>query len=122
MRQRCNNPNNPNYPNYGGKGVRICDEWNDYQSFRNWAEANGYNDSLSIDRIDPNGSYCPENCRWADDKVQMNNQTRNRKICYKGKTKTMAQWADLFGLSYSAMQHRIERGWSMDRIEMQKQR
>lgn len=122
MRQRCNNPKNPSYPCYGGKGVIICDEWNEYQGFREWALANGYDDSLSIDRIDPDGNYCPSNCRWADDKTQMNNQTRNRYFEYEGKRYTMAQLAEKFHLSYSAMQHRIERGWDMERIINQEQR
>lgn len=122
MRQRCNNPKNPSYPRYGGKGVTICDEWNDYQGFRNWALSNGYDDTLSIDRINPDGNYCPKNCRWADDKTQMNNQTRNHFIEYKGQRYTMAQLADKLHLSYAAIQHRIERGWDIERIIKQEQR
>lgn len=110
MRRRCNNPKNSRWENYGGKGVKICHEWNDYQAFRKWAYANGYNDSLSIDRIDPNGDYCPENCRWADAKVQANNQTRNRRFEYQGEVYTMSQLAEKMGLTYSALQHRVERG------------
>lgn len=122
MRQRCHNPNNPSYPHYGGKGVKICEDWQEYIGFRTWALSNGYSDELSIDRIDVNGDYCPENCRWVDDKVQMNNQSRNRKIFFDGKQYTMSQLADKLGLSYSAIQHRIERGWDIDRIAHQKQR
>ena len=122
MRQRCLNPNNPSYPHYGGKGVKICAEWMDYIVFRKWAMANGYTDELSIDCVDVSGDYCPENCRWVDDKTQMNNQTKNRKICYEGEHYTMSQLAELLGLSYSALQHRTERGWSIERIVNQKQR
>ena len=64
MRQRCNNPNHQAYNLYGGKGVRLCDEWNDYKAFKTWAMSNGYKDPLSIDRIDHNEGYNPDNCRW----------------------------------------------------------
>ena len=75
IKQRCYNSNNPNYPNYGGRGVRVSDEWLDsYTAFENWALSNGYNDNLTIDRINVNGDYEPGNCRWADLKVQSNNK------------------------------------------------
>lgn len=115
MRQRCNNPNNPSYPHYGGKGVRICDEWNEYSGFRAWALANGYDETKSIDRIDVDGDYCPENCRWADAKTQANNTTRNRFIMFRGKKRTMAEIADLLRVSYSTIQHRVERGQALER-------
>ena len=80
MRQRCNNPNNTSYEHYGGRGISICDEWNDYVNFRNWAYANGYDDTLSIDRINNDGNYEPSNCRWVNNEIQTNNQSRNRII------------------------------------------
>lgn len=117
MKRRCYDKSNKRYENYGGKGVIVCDEWkNDYLSFRKWAYANGYNDELTIDRIDVNGNYEPSNCKWSSWKEQMNNQTRNRFLAYKGKTMTMSQWAELLGLTYGAMNHRVQRGWSMERI------
>lgn len=115
MRQRCNNPNNPSYPHYGGKGVRICDEWSEYVGFRAWALANGYDETKSIDRIDVDGNYEPSNCRWADSKTQANNTTRNRRIPFRGKRMTMSEIADVLGVSYSTIQHRVERGQALER-------
>ena len=114
MRQRCNNPNNPSYRNYGAKGVRICDEWKEFAGFRNWAMANGYKESLSIDRIDVNGNYEPDNCRWADDTTQANNTTRNRLIDFHGEMLTMAEIARKLGTTYSTIQHRVERGQPLE--------
>lgn len=77
MRQRCNNPNDKDYEQYGGRGIKVCAEWdNSSESFINWALQNGYADNLSIDRKDVNGNYCPENCHWATDTEQV----RNRRI------------------------------------------
>lgn len=116
MRRRCYDQSNKRYAQYGGRGITICPEWDDYAVFRFWAMSNGYRDDLSIDRIDVDGNYCPENCRWATTTEQMNNMTRNRILSFGGKSMTMSEWAKDLGISYGTMNHRVQRGWSMERI------
>lgn len=83
MRQRCNNPNRAAYKLYGGKGVKVCEEWSEYQRFKEWAMANGYADNLCIDRIDPNKGYFPQNCRWisaSENTARANKNHKSRKL------------------------------------------
>ena len=83
MRQRCNNPNRTAYNLYGGKGVKVCDEWNDYLKFKEWATTHGYADNLSIDRIDSSKGYYPENCRWitpSENTARANKNHTTRKV------------------------------------------
>lgn len=116
MRQRCSNPNRDDYSRYGGRGISVCEEWDDYKVFRKWALDNGYNDKLTIDRIDVNGNYEPSNCRWVDYDVQANNVRTNRIIEYKGKKMTMSEFANFLGMSYSTVQHRLDRNWPIEKI------
>lgn len=117
MKRRCCDPNNKRYALYGGRGIKVCNEWlNDYMAFRNWAMANGYADNLSIDRIDNDKGYFPENCRWATTKVQENNMSRNHLLAYNGQTHTISEWAEILGMSYDTVNHRIDRKWPMERI------
>lgn len=107
MKQRCTNPKNPAYKNYGGRGITICDEWLSFSVFMTWALENGYSENLTIDRIDVNGSYCPENCRWITMKEQGFNRRNNHIITYNGKTQTMRQWADELGKDYEVIAKRL---------------
>lgn len=110
---RCYNPNNAAYKNYGARGITMCDEWvDDFYAFRDWAIENGYDESLSLDRIDNNKEYSPENCRWTDDKTQSNNRRSNHYITINGVTKTMMQWSEENNISYGTVQSRLRKGWS----------
>lgn len=115
MKWRCYNPKAHGYKWYGERGIKVCDEWrNDVVAFWNWAQENGYADSLTIDRIDSNGDYCPENCRWATYKEQANNQRSNRKIEYRGEVKTLQQWVETLGLSIDTVSDRLRDGWNVE--------
>lgn len=117
MKQRCHCETSHDYKNYGARGIIVCDEWrNDFSAFRDWALDNGYTDKLSIDRIDVNGSYCPENCRWTDCKTQNRNRTTNVIVSYRGKEYNYAELAEIAGISYGALYARINHfGWSVEK-------
>lgn len=116
MLQRCENPKAYYFDHYGGRGIRVCQEWRDsFEAFRAWALSNGYSDDLTIDRIDNDGNYCPENCRWADSFTQCNNMRSNRMISFGGKTMSLSQWARELGISRSTLAVRICKGWSIQR-------
>lgn len=112
MRERCTNPKHKNYSIYGGRGIKICEEWNQFDSFYNWAVCNGYSDDLTLDRIDVNQGYSPENCRWISQKEQCNNTRRNIKVSIDGEVKTLKQWSKINGLNYGTVSSRIKRGWT----------
>lgn len=115
MKRRCSDPSNKRWENYGGKGVKVCDEWNrDFKAFRDWSFSHGYQDNLTIDRIDINGDYCPENCRWADAITQQNNTSRNAWVVIRGEKMTLANAARKLNLSYSTVAHRYQRGQEID--------
>lgn len=111
MRKRCRDKNVQHYDRYGGRGIKVCDEWNiEFMPFYEWAMANGYKEGLSIDRIDNNGSYEPSNCRWVSSREQKWNTSQNVFIEHDGERKCLAQWCEELGVSYSAASARIERG------------
>lgn len=114
MRRRCSEIQNKDYPNYGGRGISVCAAWEEYAVFRDWAYANGYNENLSIDRIDVNGDYTPCNCRWVDCKAQNNNRRNNHNITYYGETHTVAQWSEITNIPPKTIGCRLRAGWSVE--------
>ena len=116
MKGRCNNSNVECYPNYGGRGIKVCEEWEkDYSAFKAWALENGYVVGLSIDRIDSNGNYEPQNCRWISIKAQQNNKRNNRRVPYNDEILTIAKWAERTGISKTTIRRRLDAGWSVER-------
>lgn len=113
MMRRCNTPSSSEYHNYGGRGISVCDSWHDFTSFYEWAIQSGYLPLMTLDRIDNNGNYCPENCRWVDMKSQSNNRRTNLLIEYDGRTQTATQWADELGISRQTLLYRLKSGWSL---------
>lgn len=103
------------YKNYGGRGIDICKDWLDFCCFKNWALQNGYQDTLTIDRIDVNGNYCSENCRWVDRKTQNRNTRQNVCITFGGKTQCAADWADELNIEPARIRERLKRGWSVEK-------
>jgi hypothetical protein len=121
MKSRCHVPTDDQYYRYGGRGIKVCDEWyKDFMKFYNWSIANGYSDELSIDRIDNDKGYCPENCRWATTKIQANNTSRNKYVTYNGETHTIAEWSDVIGIKQNTLTYRLRRGWSIERALTEK--
>ena len=111
MRQRCEKPYHTGYVSYGAKGVRVCKAWREsFTAFKTWADAAGYNDTLSIDRIDPNGNYKPENCRWAAIKEQAENKREGCYVEIDGVTKTVSQWARDEGMHLTTLYRRYYKG------------
>ncbi len=111
MKRRCLNPNYHEYHLYGGRGIKVCNEWLGFVEFYKWAMNNGYKDDLSIDRINQDGNYEPNNCRWETCKRQANNRRSNLTIEYQGQTKPLKQWAEDLGLNYKMLYKRFKLGW-----------
>lgn len=121
MKQRCYNKHNTSYKYYGKRGIKMCDEWlNDFMNFYTWAMTNGYNDKLSIDRIDVNGNYEPNNCRWATRKQQARNRRSNKYYTINGKTHCIKEWCKILNLNYKTVYTRLSRGWLVEKaLEME---
>ncbi len=115
MCTRCYNSNATHYKNYGGRGIKVCDEWlTDKVLFFEWAKSNGYNETLTLDRIDVNGNYEPSNCRWVMPKIQMQNTHNTIQVTIKGETKCLKEWAKIYNINYGTLTNRLFRsGWDL---------
>lgn len=117
MKQRCYNPNRREYKNYGGRGIGVCSEWlSGFDVFSNWAYSNGYCDNLTLDRINNNGNYEPNNCRWVSMKAQSNNKRGNIIVAYNGEEMTLSECADKYGVDYHTLYVRTQQlGWDLEK-------
>lgn len=121
MIARCYNVNNDRYKNYGARGIKVCDEWrNDRTKFFEWALNNGYDATLprgqqTIERIDRNGNYCPENCTFVDYVAQANNRSTNHFITYGNETHTIREWEKIKGINPGTLWSRLKSGWDVEK-------
>jgi hypothetical protein len=117
MKERCYNSKSQNYSRYGGRNITVCSNWlNSFESFAKWAFNNGYKDSLTIDRIDFNGNYTPENCKWSTIKEQANNRRSNVLITFNGETMNLLQWSERINLPYGTLYSRLyQRSWPIEK-------
>lgn len=117
MKNRCNNTKCKAYKDYGQRGIKVCDEWQeDFMSFYNWAIKSGYKDELSIDRIDNNKGYSPDNCRWATKRQQANNTRLTKKVTILGETKTFYEFEKQYGIPAQLMHSRYNKGFRDDKV------
>lgn len=119
MKARCKNPNRPEYKHYGGRGISVCPDWENFANFQEWAITNGYQDHLTLDRIDVNGNYYPKNCRWATYEEQANNKRKTIKITVGDETHTISEWCKITNVPETAIRHRIHYGWEPQKIVYQ---
>lgn len=117
IKDRCYNENSKDYINYGSRGITICEEWLiNFESFYNWSMENGYKEDLTIDRINNDLGYSPDNCRWVSMKIQINNTRKNINITIGGITKTASEWADISGINSKTIIYRFKNGWDEDKL------
>lgn len=116
MKQRCDNKNNIRYTNYGGRGIKVCESWYDYSNFYNWAIANGYVKGLTIDRINNNGDYKPDNCRFISNEVQQLNKSNNRLVTINNITMTIKEWCVKYGINRNTFVYRLNNGWLDEKL------
>ena len=117
MKTRCYNPHHDRYKDYGGRGITVCDEWREnFIAFYEWSISNGYSQGLQIDRINNDGPYAPDNCRWTTRKVQANNRRTNHPITFMGETHTIKEWSEITGIHQNTIRARLEKGLPLQEI------
>ena len=121
MIHRCENKNDKHYSDYGGRGIKVCDEWHSYDNFESWALSSGYDSDApfskcTLDRIDFDGNYAPDNCRWVDQQTQANNTRRNRYLTYHGVKHTFAEWSRIYNLKSDYIASRVNKGMTAEEI------
>lgn len=117
MKRRCTNPHAKDFINYGANGIKVCKDWNSFQNFYKWAMENGYDENAkkgkcTLDRINNNGNYEPNNCRWVTVKEQANNRKTNHFITINNETHTIAEWAEIYNIKSYIISNRIRRNWN----------
>ena len=122
MFSRCDNPKDKSYPYYGGKGITVCEEWRDSSAFTQWALQNGYQASLTIDRIDPKGNYCPKNCRWISKEENSRYNSNTNRITVEGTTKCGKEWARFLMLGENYINRYLRKNGMDKTVEYIKQR
>lgn len=115
-RQRCRNKNCPNYKYYGGRGIEFYSGWDDFLKFKDWAELNGYSNNLTLERVDVNKSYCPENCKWINNFYQQSNTRKNRKVEHNGEVLHVSEWARRLNTERSDILYHLNQGKSIQDI------
>jgi len=116
MLERCSNEDLKFFKHYGGRGISVCAEWKDMNKFIDWANRNGYKKGLEIDRIDNDGNYIPNNCRFTTRKEQLLNTRRNIKVMINGVTKSVSEWAEEYDIKVNTLQYRYHRGDRGERL------
>ena len=112
MIQRCENPKFKYYKDYGGRGIKVCEEWKDIRNFSKWADQSGFpGKNLSIERVDVNGNYCPENCCWIDRKYQARNCRNTIRLVINGTERPLVEWAEIYGIKYELVMGRYQKGY-----------
>lgn len=115
MKKRCDYSNAKGYQYYGGRGISYCIEWKNFDTFSQWALKHGYKENLTLDRIDYDDDYSPENCRWVDWVTQENNTSKNHFITYNNETHTISEWSRIVHINRGTLQSRINKGWDIEK-------